>query len=67
MPYFTFDMLASVTVDGETEEAARETLRTSVMYQEEDVDYNGVGVCLSSTSAVSATLTDTYTLPSHQA
>lgn len=67
MPSFTFEMPASVTVDSETEEQAREILRNSLMYQEEDVCYNGVGVYLPSTSAVSATLTDIYTFKSHRA
>lgn len=61
MPYFTFEMVASVTAEGETEADAREALRKSAIYQEEDVEYHGVGVYLSSTSANDAKLVETYT------
>ncbi|NCA72342.1 MAG: hypothetical protein EOM91_20185 [Sphingobacteriia bacterium] len=62
MNSYTFEMWAAVTVAAESEDEARERLRTSAAGQEEDVDYNGVDVYLSTPEAMQAKLVDTVGL-----
>jgi hypothetical protein len=57
---YLFTVIAHVTVDADSEEAAREAMWNSCLYQEEDVDYNGIEVYVNAQDAIDGSLIEIY-------